>query len=102
MLNFDGVDHVSSAGLRTILVLAKRLEPDGGSVVLAQLQPDVDEVFEISGFKSFFENYVSLATALTKSGMPTSLCDEVGKEQPEREGDLGRFASRILPGRFGN
>ena len=103
VLDLDGVDYVSSAGLRTILLLAKRLEPEGGSVVLARLQPEVDEVFEIAGFKSFFEHHASLPTALTENGMPTGLCDEAGKEELELERDgIGRFVSRILPVRSGN
>lgn len=104
VLDFDDVDFVSSAGLRTLLVLAKRVEAEGGSVVITRLQPEVDEVFEISGFKSIFKHHASLSAALTESGMPADLCGGTGEEEPvpEQEGGLGRFVSRILPGRSGN
>jgi anti-anti-sigma factor len=104
VLDFDDVDFVSSAGLRTLLVLAKRVEAEGGSVVIARLQPEVDEVFEISGFKSIFKHYPSLSAALTENGMSTDLCGGTSEEVPvpEQEGGLGRFVSKILPGRSGN
>lgn len=104
VLDFEDVDFVSSAGLRTLLVLAKRVEAESGSVVLARMQPDVDEVFEISGFKSIFKHHPSLTAALTESGMPADLCGKTSEEEavPEQESGFGRFVSRILPGRSGN
>ena len=49
-LNFSQLDYISSAGLRVVLVLAKRLKQSNGKLVLFGLQPHVREVFEISGF----------------------------------------------------
>ncbi len=49
-LNFAQLDYISSAGLRVVLVLAKRLKQANGKLVLFGLQPHVREVFEISGF----------------------------------------------------
>jgi stage II sporulation protein AA (anti-sigma F factor antagonist) len=46
------VGYVSSAGLRVVLVLAKRLKQVKGTLVLCGLQPKVHEVFDISGFLS--------------------------------------------------
>ena len=104
VLDFDDVDFVSSAGLRTMLVFAKRAEAEGGSVVIAQLQPEVDEVFEISGFKSIFKHYPSLTAALTENGMPADLCGETGAKEPvpDQESGFGRLVSKILPGRSGD
>lgn len=103
VLDFDDVDFISSAGLRTMLVFAKRVEAEGGSVVIAQLQPEVDEVFEISGFKSIFKHYPSLSAAFAENGMPADLCGETTAEEPapSQEGGLGRLVSRILPGKSG-
>ena len=50
ILNLSEVDYISSAGLRSILVIAKNLMSKGGKLILSSLQPDVKEVFEISGF----------------------------------------------------
>jgi len=49
-LDFALLDYISSAGLRVVLVLAKRLKQAGGKLVLFGLQPNVREVFDVSGF----------------------------------------------------
>lgn len=49
-LDLSGIDYVSSAGLRSILVLAKKLQPLGGRLVLFGMSGVVEEVFSISGF----------------------------------------------------
>ncbi len=49
-----GLDYISSAGLRALLVAAKRLMPSGGKVALAALKDHIREVFDIAGFSSIF------------------------------------------------
>jgi anti-anti-sigma factor len=49
-LDLSGIDYVSSAGLRSILVLAKKLQSVEGRVVLFGMSGVVEEVFSISGF----------------------------------------------------
>ena len=53
IIDFSGLEYISSAGLRSILVLAKRLTPCGGKVVLCGMSGVVEEVFGVSGFDSF-------------------------------------------------
>lgn len=55
ILDFTNLDYISSAGLRVVLVAAKRLKPEGGRLVLFGMQPQVREVFEISGFLNILE-----------------------------------------------
>ncbi len=55
MVNLSGLEYISSAGLRVLLVLAKRIQQKGGKIVLAGLTAGVKEVFEISGFSSIFK-----------------------------------------------
>ena len=55
VLDFAALDYISSAGLRLVLVLAKRLAQDGGRLVLCAMQPHVREVFDISGFLSILD-----------------------------------------------
>ncbi|MFJ3463679.1 STAS domain-containing protein [Achromobacter spanius] len=50
VLDFSNLNYISSAGLRVVLVLAKRLKQAGGALVLCAMQPHVREVFDISGF----------------------------------------------------
>jgi stage II sporulation protein AA (anti-sigma F factor antagonist) len=49
-LDLAKLDYISSAGLRVILMTAKRLKQNSGQLVLCGLQPQVKEVFDISGF----------------------------------------------------
>src|SRR3546814_18881138 len=50
VLDLSGLDYISSAGLRVVLMLAKGLKQKAGQLVLCALQPQVHEVFDISGF----------------------------------------------------
>ena len=52
VLDLSRLDYISSAGLRVVLMLAKRLRGHQGRLVLCRLQPQVHEVFDISGFLS--------------------------------------------------
>jgi anti-anti-sigma factor len=54
VMDFTQVNFISSAGLRVILLVAKRLEPLGGRVKLAGLNTTLKDVFEISGFSKLF------------------------------------------------
>ena len=48
------LDYVSSAGLRVLLLAAKKTRAAGGKIALFGLNQSVKEVFEISGFQSIF------------------------------------------------
>ena len=54
VVDFTGMDYISSAGLRVLLMAAKRTGKLGGKVVLAALCANVKEVFDIAGFTSIF------------------------------------------------
>ncbi len=49
-----GLDYISSAGLRVLLVAAKRLSAAGGKIVLAALKDPIKEVLDIAGFSAIF------------------------------------------------
>ena len=59
LLNFDGLEYISSAGLRAILATAKKLKEKGGKILLTGLKGSVDEVFKIAGFHSIFKVFES-------------------------------------------
>ncbi len=54
-MDFKDLDYISSAGLRVMLLIARKLQPRGLKVVLFNLSPSVQEVFEISGFSTIFK-----------------------------------------------
>jgi anti-anti-sigma factor len=64
VIDFAGLDYISSAGLRVILATAKRLKEKEGKILLASLQDMVKEVFEISGFSAIIPIYESVESAL--------------------------------------
>ena len=55
VVNFDGVEYISSSGLRVMLASLKRLKKAQGDLKLACLKPYVKEVFDIAGFTQLFE-----------------------------------------------
>lgn len=52
VFDMSELNYISSAGLRVLLVTAKRLRQTGGRMALCQLRPNVHEVLEVSGFLS--------------------------------------------------
>ncbi len=65
LIDFVGLDYISSAGLRAALAVAKRMSAAGGRLVLCSLSPQVAEVFEISGVDSIIEIHASAESATT-------------------------------------
>lgn len=66
VLDFSRLDYISSAGLRVVLVVAKRLKATGGDFILAGLQPHIRDVFEISGFLGILDVVASRDEALAR------------------------------------
>lgn len=64
VVDLGRLDYISSAGLRVILMLAKRLREQDGSLVLCNLQPHVFEVFDVSGFLAILQVADDRAQAL--------------------------------------
>ena len=65
LIDFAGLDYISSAGLRVLLMAAKKAKTAGGRVMLANLVSNVKEVFEIAGFTSIFPIFNSQDEALS-------------------------------------
>lgn len=66
LIDLLALDYVSSAGLRVVLMAAKRAKQSKGRLVLSGLQPHVKEVFEISGFLKILDVADSRAQAEAK------------------------------------
>lgn len=64
LVDLNGVEYMSSAGLRSILSLGKKVKSEGRSMSFCNLQGMVKEVFEVSGFTSIFSVYDSQEQAL--------------------------------------
>lgn len=60
------LDYLSSSGLRVFLIALKRLSKEQGKFVLFGLQPNVQEIFEVSGFITIFKVYDNKELALVE------------------------------------
>jgi anti-anti-sigma factor len=64
-VDFSKLDYISSAGLRVLLGIAKKLKATGGALRTFGLNETVREVFEISGFSSILAVFPSEVEALS-------------------------------------
>jgi len=64
LIDCAGLDYVSSAGLRVLLMGGKQSKQKGRGFALCNLQDSVREVFEISGFLTVLSCYPDRAKAL--------------------------------------
>lgn len=65
VLDLSGLEYVSSAGLRCLMLAAKEARgAQDGRVMVAAMQPVVAEIFQISRFNLVFEVFPTLREAL--------------------------------------
>lgn len=63
-IDMSQLEYISSAGLRVLLVVAKKVQQAKGKMVLFGLVPHVREVFSISGFDKIFAIETDAAAAV--------------------------------------
>lgn len=57
LLNFSALDYLSSAGMRLMLSVSKKLKNLEGKLVACSLNDDVMEVIKMAGFNQVIEIY---------------------------------------------
>lgn len=112
VVDFAKVDFTSSAGLRVLLMLGKRLQPAGGTLVLCGLNEGVRKVLEVSGLTTAFPivrtrqealergaaqsaGLADLAADLLRRGDPT-VATTPGTAPAAVDRDLPELADRLL------
>jgi anti-anti-sigma factor len=70
VVNFSGVEYISSAGLRVFLMLAKRMRDLKGRLVLCGMGEPVRQVFHLAGFMPLFVVEPSQEQALARLETP--------------------------------
>lgn len=55
IFDLDGLDYISSAGLRILLSSLKKVKGAGGSLTLQNISPGVREILEMTGMSYIFE-----------------------------------------------
>jgi anti-sigma B factor antagonist len=64
LLDMSGVSYISSAGLRALLMLYRRMTADNGRVALVGLTEGIKDVMAVTGFLEFFDDYETLDEGL--------------------------------------
>jgi anti-anti-sigma factor len=64
LIDFSGVDFVTSAGLRAVLTILKRVKAHNGAFALCNVQKQVREVLDITGFAGMIDIHPERAAAL--------------------------------------
>lgn len=71
VVDFIQLDYISSAGLRVLLMAAKRVKATRGSLALCCMKDSIREVFEMSGFDRIFAIYDSREDATSAMARAT-------------------------------
>jgi len=64
LIDFSNLQYISSAGLRIVLIGAKKMKGVGGKLALCGLSDSIADVFKISGFSSILDIHPDQASAL--------------------------------------
>ena len=57
VVSLQGLDYISSSGLRVLLASLKKVRKRDGDIKLACMKPHVKEVFDVAGFSQLFPIY---------------------------------------------
>lgn len=66
LMDFTSVDYISSAGMRMLLAVTKKLKALSGRLVLCSITTNVMDVFKMSGFDHVLDLTASETEALKK------------------------------------
>jgi anti-anti-sigma factor len=64
VLDLSGVDYLSSAGLRVLLVASKRIKAASGMMALCSIQPSIREILAITEFDRVLDIHADRAEAI--------------------------------------
>ena len=64
LVDFQKMEFISSAGLRVLLATAQELQKAGGELRVCNLNEEVNEVFDISGFSTILMVFKDESEAL--------------------------------------
>ena len=66
LLDFENVEHLSSAALGMLITVNQAVGHNEGHLVLAEIDPNIYEVFKITRLNKLFEIYETSQEALQK------------------------------------
>ena len=65
VLDLENLSYISSAGLRVILLVSKKLQRASAKFGVCSLSDSISEVFQISGFDKIIQTYRTQSDALS-------------------------------------
>lgn len=68
LLDLSGLEYMSSAGLRALLLGVKKSKVAGATLSLSGVREEIKEVLVVSGFVAFFKIYPTKDEALKAAG----------------------------------
>ncbi len=68
IIDFSQVNYISSAGLRVLLKTAKQMKKGGGKLGLCNLNDQIKEVLELSGFMGIIDCHDSVDSCIAAFG----------------------------------
>jgi len=66
IIDLGGVDLMTSAGLRVLMIAAKTCDKHKAEIAVAALQPGVQEIFKISRFDLILKVFPTVSSAIEK------------------------------------
>lgn len=88
IVDFAGVEYISSAGLRVLMIAAKQARARGVTLALAALRPVVAEILQISRFDTLFPCYATVQDALDAAFDPVDPARAAARSLPQEDGAL--------------
>lgn len=64
LIDFSNIDYLSSAGMRLLLSMTKKLGQKGGKLILFSIHDDVMEIIRMAGFEQILYIFRDEANAL--------------------------------------
>lgn len=55
ILDFTKLEYISSAGLRVLIIIEKKLKPDGIPFIITNLNETINEIIVMSGFDKILD-----------------------------------------------
>ena len=63
IIDMGGVDFIASVGIRSLIRPSQALSMRGGKLAVANLNPQIDEFFKLTGLDQMFRVYETVADA---------------------------------------
>ncbi len=64
IVNFKDIDYISSAGLRSVLIVAKQTQAKNGKFILCEMKDHIFDIFKITGFTQMLTVVKTISEAI--------------------------------------